>query len=113
MKFPVCVLGLGLAVVAGCASRQVQPVMVSASGATGYARVYPERLNTETATLVADKQKSAELSQTLGTRTRELKAGADPELLLVIVQQADEAGRSEAYATAFDEARGLRAFWDE
>jgi hypothetical protein len=97
----------------GCAGKQPQPIMISSAGATGYALDYPERLTAETNMLVADKQKATELSQTLGARTGELKAGADPALLLVIVRQADEVGRGEAFAAANDEARGLHSFWDE
>jgi hypothetical protein len=63
--------------------------------------------------LSADKQKATELTQKLGTRTSDLKPGADPALLLLIVQQADDAGRGEAFATANDQARGVRDFWEE
>jgi hypothetical protein len=87
--------------------------MISSAGAAGYALGYPERLSGETSTLVADRQKASELSRTLGTRSNDFKAGADPGLLLIIVQQADEAGRGEGFAEANDEARGLRSFWDE
>jgi hypothetical protein len=114
MRWTALPLLLALAsATSACAGNQVQPVMVSSAGSAGYALGYPDRLAAETTMLNADKQQAAELAQGLGTRTRELKAGADPELLYVVAQQADEAGRSRAYASAFDEGRRLRTFWEE
>jgi hypothetical protein len=107
---PLCLL---LLVAVGCADKQPKPVMVSAAGLPGYSIAYPDRLSGETAMLVADKQQAAEQSQKLGARTAELKPGADPAALLTIVQRADQAGRTEAFARANDEARSLRAFWQQ
>jgi hypothetical protein len=114
MKSSLSVTMLSLLLLSlGCAGRQPQPIMISSAGATGYALDYPQRLSAETNMLVADRQKASELSQGLGTRANELKAGADPGLVLLIVQQADEVGHSEGFAVANDEGRGLHSFWDE
>ena len=98
---------------AGCASKRPEPIMAPSAGLPSYAIGYPERLSAETAVLVADKQQAHDLSEKMATRPTELKPGANPELLLVIVKQADEAGRSEAFVQANAEARELRAFWEE
>jgi hypothetical protein len=101
-----------LALVA-CADKQPKPVMVSAAGLPSYAITYPDRLNAETTLLVADRQQATDQSQKLSARTRELKPGADPAAVLAVVQQADNAGRTEAFARANEEARSLHAFWEE
>src|SRR5690349_11283805 len=97
----------------GCASKKPEPIMAPSSGLPSYAITYPERLQAETTLLVADKQQAHDLSEKMATRTTELKPGSNPELMLVIVRQADEAGRSDAYVQANAESRQLRAFWDE
>src|SRR5262249_43030098 len=96
-----------------CAHKQPQPIMVSSAYGDGYALAYPQRLSAESDALAADKQKTAEVVPKLQSRQTELKPGADPTLGLIIVQQSDEVGRSEAFATANDEARGIREFWDD
>jgi hypothetical protein len=96
-----------------CADKRPKPIMVSSAGMPSYAISYPERLNTEATLLVADRQQASEQSQKLHTRTTDLKPGADPAMLLAIVRQADQAGRSEAFVQANAEARGLREFWEE
>jgi len=98
---------------AGCANRQPKPIMVSSAGAPGYALSYPERLEAETKLLEGDEQKAKELSEKLGTRRSELKPGADPAILLLIVQRADEDGRSQALAEATDDTRAVRTFWED
>lgn len=106
-------LALLLCTASACAGNQVQPVVGSPAGQTGYALGYPDVLAAETAALVADGEQAAELTQGLGQRTQELKPGADPELIFVIAKQADEAGRSRAYAEALEDGRALGAFWEE
>src|SRR5690349_12431595 len=100
-------------VLAACADKQPKPIMVSAAGLPSYAIGYPNRLTAETNILVADKQQADEQSQKLSTRAAELKPGADPTVVLVVVQQADQAGRTGAYASVVSEARNLREFWEE
>ena len=106
-------MGCLLLTAAGCADKQPKPVMVSAAGLPGYAISYPDRLSAEATMLAEDKKQAAEQSQKLNTRTSELKSGADPSALLTIVQRADQAGKTEAFARANAEARSLRAFWEE
>jgi len=103
---------LFLVVTAGCAGRQPKPIVVSSAQATGYALGYAEQLDAEAKTLVADKAQTAELLQRLKAG-RQLKPGADQELVLAIVAQSDEAGRGAAFAAANAEARQVRVFWDE
>jgi hypothetical protein len=100
-------------VLAACAEKQPQPIMVSAAGLPSYAIGYPNRLTAETNLLVADKQQADEQSQKLSTRAAELKPGADPTVVIVVVQQADQAGRTEAYARVNADSRSLREFWEE
>lgn len=102
-----------LLTLAACADKQPKPIMVSAAGLPSYAIGYPDRLGAETNLLIADKQQATEQSQKLSARTAELKPGADPAAVLAVVQQADNAGRTEAFARANQEARALRAFWEE
>ncbi len=97
----------------GCAHQQPQPILVSSGNAEGYALGYAELLSAETTELVDDKLKTTELAQKLETLKGGLKIDVDPQLLLLIVRQADEAGRSEAFANANEEDRRLRQFWDE
>lgn len=97
----------------GCADKQLQPVMVSSAGMPGYAVGYPSRLQAELALLDADRKQAAELPPSLPARAREFKPGPDPRLLPLIVRQADEAGRSEAYDATYAEVMGLQAFWNE
>jgi hypothetical protein len=100
-------------VLAACADKQPKPIMVSAAGLPSYAIRYPDHLTAETNMLVADKQQANEQSAKLSDRASELKPGADPEAMLAVVQQADQAGRTEAYARVNAEARSLREFWEE
>jgi hypothetical protein len=102
-----------LCTLAGCADKQPKPIMVSSAGLPSYAISYPERLNAEASLLTQDRQQASEQSQKLHARTTELKPGADPAMLLAIVKQADQAGRSEAFVLANAEARDLREFWAE
>jgi hypothetical protein len=102
-----------LLVATACADKQPKPVMAPAAGLPSYAVTYPDRLSAETALLVADKQQATEQSQKLNTRTTELKPGADPTVMLTIVRGADQSGKTEAYARANAEARGVRTFWEE
>jgi hypothetical protein len=97
----------------GCAAKQVEPVMVSSAGHPSYAIGYADRLGAETQQLVTDVQQAGEQSQALAARKDELKPGYNPELLLVVVRESDEAGRSEAFVRANAEARGLQEFWEE
>lgn len=105
---PCC---LALALVA-CADKRPKPVMVSAAGLPSYAIGYASHLTAETNLLIADKQQALEQSQQLNARTGELKPGADPAVVLVVVREADHSGHTEAYARAYEEARGLHAFWE-
>lgn len=107
--FAPCCLAL---VLAGCADKQPKPIMVPASGLPSYAIGYASRLTAETNLLIADKQQASEQVQQLNARTRELKPGADPAVVLVVVREADHAGHTEAFKRAYEEARGLRAFWE-
>lgn len=107
-----CSLLLALAASAACADKQPRPVVVSGAGLPGYAVGYASRLTVETNLLITDKQQANELSQQLSTRTGELKAGADPAVVLAVVREADHAGHTDAFARAYEEARGLRAFWE-
>jgi hypothetical protein len=100
-------------VLAACADKQPKPIMASAAGLPSYAIRYPDQLTVETNLLVVDKQQANEQSQKLSARTSELKPGADPTVVLAVVQQADHAGRTEAFARVNAEARNLRAFWEE
>ncbi|HMI93759.1 MAG TPA: hypothetical protein VK509_20435, partial [Polyangiales bacterium] len=90
---------------AACADKQPKPIMVSAAGLPSYAIRYPDQLTAETNLLVADKQQAAEQSVKLSARTSELKPGADPIVVLAVVQQSDQAGRTEAFARVNADAR--------
>ena len=98
---------------AACADKQPKPIVVSAAGLPSYAIRYPDRLNAETALLVADKQQASEQSQKLSAAAGGLKPGADPAAVLVVVRQADQSGRTEAFAQANAESRSLHVFWEE
>ena len=100
-------------VLVACADKQPKPIMVSAAGLPSYAIRYPDRLNAETALLVADKQQASEQSQKLSAAAGGLKPGADPAAVLVVVRQADQSGRTEAFAQANAESRSLHVFWEE
>jgi hypothetical protein len=111
--FRWAILGALTASSSACASKQVQPVMVSSAGASGYALVYPDRLRAEVELLQASRKQAAELPPSIATRARDFKPIADPQLYVLIVQRADESGRSEAYDAAYEEALGLNRFWEE
>jgi hypothetical protein len=97
----------------GCASGQLKPVMVSSAASPAYALNYPERLHGEVTSFDLNMQELVGPKQTKAPSLADLKPGADPEVLFVVVQQADYAGRTEAYAAAHDEFAGVDAFWDE
>ena len=97
----------------GCASKQVQPVMVSSAASPAYALNYPERFHEELTLLDLNMQELVGSKQAQAPSLRDFKPGADPEVLYVVVEQADYAGRSEAYAAAHDEFAGVHASWDE
>jgi hypothetical protein len=102
-----------LLMLAACADKQPKPITVSAAELPSYAVAYPDRLASETELLVTDKQQADEQSQKLSTRAGELKPGADPATMIVVVRQSDQAGRTEAFARANGQVRDLRAFWEE
>jgi len=102
-----------LLTLAACADKQPKPIVVSAAGLPSYAIGYADRLNAETILLIADKRQATEQWQKLSARTGELKPGADPAAVLAVVQQADHAGRTEAFARANEQGRSLHAFWEE
>lgn len=104
---PCCLL----LVLAACADNQPKPIMVSAAGLPSYAIGYADRLQAEADVLVADKQQASEQSQKLSAAAGGLKPGADPAAVLAVLHQADQAGRTEAFAQANAEARSLHAFW--
>lgn len=106
---PCCLLLL----LAACADKQPTPIVVSAAGLPSYAIRYADRLNAETAMLVADKKQASEQSQKLSAAAGGLKPGADPAAVLAVVQQADQSGRTEAFAEANAESHDLHAFWEE
>jgi hypothetical protein len=96
-----------------CADKQPKPNMVPASEIPAYAVAYPDRLTAETEQLVTDKQHATEQSEKLSARASDLKPGADPAVMIVVVRQSDEAGRTAAFADESRAARDLRAFWKE
>lgn len=63
--------------------------------------------------LAEDKAEAQRLNGELGGRASEIKGNDHGELLLAIVEAADEAGRGEAFAAAREEARIVRAFANE
>ena len=102
-----------LLILTACADTQPKPNMVPASEIPAYAVAYPDRLTAETEQLVADKQHATEQSEKLSARASDLKPGADPAVMIVVVRQSDEAGRTAAFADENRAARDLRAFWKE
>jgi hypothetical protein len=102
-----------LLILLACADKQPKPIMASSATLPSYAIGYADRLTAETEQLVTDKQQAQEQSQKLSTRAADLKPGSDPETVLAVLRQADEAGRTDAYVRANAEARTLRAFWEE
>jgi hypothetical protein len=96
-----------------CADKQPKPNMVPASEIPAYAVAYPDRLTAETEQLVAAKQHATEEAEKLSARASDLKEGADPAVMIVVVRQSDEAGRTAAFADQNRAARDLRAFWKE
>lgn len=97
----------------GCASKQPTPIVNSSAGAAGYALGYPEALTGASATLVQDMTQASLISQKLRGRASDLKPGADPKLVLFIVEQSDAAGRGEAFASAHADEAALRDFWED
>lgn len=97
----------------GCAGRQAQSTVASSAEASHYALQYPEQLEAESALLAEDKAEVQRLNGELAGRASEIKGNDHGELLLEIVDKADEAGRGESFAEARAEARVVRAFINE
>jgi hypothetical protein len=108
---PRLVLLCAASLLLGCAGRHLTPNIESSADVSHYALVYPAALEASRKQLVEDKTRATELSNQI--RERQLKTSADPELLLDIVERADQAGRSRAFVGAQREARTFRAFWEE
>jgi len=102
-----------LLMLVACADKQPKPNMVPASEIPAYAVAYPDRLTAETEQLVADKQHATEQSEKLSDRASDLKPGADPAVMVVVLRQSDQAGRTAAFADESRAAHDLRAFWKE
>jgi hypothetical protein len=101
-----CLLG-------ACAGQQMQPTMASSVDSVAYAQRYPETLESTRTLLAEEKTQAQSLSAGLAAQTKELKTPVDTDLLLEIVDAADDAGKSEAMAQAHAQDRAVRAFWEE
>jgi hypothetical protein len=102
-----------LVALTACAGSRNQPRLHSAAESTAYALQYPETLASAQRTFAADKQLAHALSNGLAARVNEIKVGAEPALPLRVVDEADAAGTSEAYARARTEERSFSTFWAE
>jgi hypothetical protein len=106
------ILGVAAALPA-CAGQPLKPAMVSSADTTSYAAAYPEELERTRARLAEEKTRAQSLSAGLAAEASGLKPPIDSELILEIVDAANEAGQSEAFAAAADQERAVRRFWDE
>jgi hypothetical protein len=87
--------------------------MVSSADSAVYAQRYPAELESTRTRLAEEKTQAQTLSAGLAAETKDLKTPIDSELVLEIVDAADEAGKSEALAKAREADRAVRAFWEE
>jgi hypothetical protein len=117
---PLCITGHQTVVAAvlvvttsSCAARQTQPVIASSADASTYALRYPGDLEVSAKALSDDKAEAQTLSSDLSQRSATLEGAKDADLLLAIVQRADEAGRGQAFVSAREEARIVRSFYEE
>ena len=96
-----------------CAGSRLEPTVESSSSGPGYAVLYPETLAAATERFAADKERAHALSSALPQRAGDLKPGGDRELLLRVVNEADEAGRSQRLRGELAEQRAVERFWAE
>ncbi len=110
--FHACVLTLSLSSLAACSSSGARPVLASSAAQPGYAVKYADDLGATTKAIADRQAEEKQLSTGFGARIDELKK-TDWDKVLAIVEKADEAGKSAAYADAQAEANGVRTFFND
>jgi hypothetical protein len=101
---------LALSLLGACA-HNASSTLHSSAASTGYALHYPELLAAAEKQLAADARRAHELDVSLA-KLDQLKV-SDRELCERVIDQADRAGTSDAYARARNDDRSIAAFWDD
>ena len=106
-----CLL-IAMGLLAGCAQRNNEPEVASSASQPGYAKRYPAELSHAKTEFVAQRDAGKELVDKLGEFPDELN---DPDWNVVgqVYRHADSEGRSQAYASRFEEAATVNKFFAE
>src|SRR5688572_27119632 len=103
---------LGLALPAasfGCSNQKPAPLYASSAGEAGYAERFPDQLASARGRMAEHQSKSTRMMQSFNTYPGELKDPSWP-VVLDVVDKADTAGRSGAYAERLGEVENVAAF---
>ena len=96
-----------------CATAPVQPEAASSAAQSGYATTYPDELQGAAKGFGDDRALTRNLTTGLPQRGNDLKGPADATVLTNIVDRADEAGKSRAFAARREENEAARGFWED
>jgi hypothetical protein len=99
---------IALVFLSACAHRAQEPLH-SSSNATSYALRYPQLLAAARNALEADDRRAHELNAAI---VKPIKV-SDPSLPRRVIDEADEAGTSDAFAQAYVSERSVAQLWSE
>jgi hypothetical protein len=106
---PLLLFCVGVAV-AACSRPEKEPVLASSAGQPAYALRYADELAATTRAMGDDQQQAQKLESGFAMRTDEVKK-PDWELVRVVVDESDTAGKSADFHDAHGEVDAVRAFW--
>lgn len=107
----VAVMVLGLAPV-GCGGSKRGPVAASSAAEAGYAVRFPDELEAMVARFDDRQRETRRLSQGFAAYADQVK-DVKKDLVIGVVDRADQAGRSQSYAEAQHEAARVQTFFRE
>jgi hypothetical protein len=97
---------------AGCSSSSGRPVLASSASQPSYAVRYADGIAGATKAIADRKAEEQTLTTGFAAHVDELKK-PDWDKVLLIVERADEAGKSASFAEAHSESTAARTFWTE
>jgi methyl-accepting chemotaxis protein len=112
MKKPVLIAAFVVCCAAACSNQKPEPLYGSSSSQSGYAERYPESLGSARSRFSEQEGEAKQGSQDFATYPDQLNDPSWPDVL-VVVEKADEAGRSAAYVERLQEVQHVQAFFKE
>jgi hypothetical protein len=112
MRKGVIITALVLLAGAACSNEKPEPLTASSANQAGYAERYPEALAGSHGRFGEQESEAKRVAQTFPSYPDGLSDPSWPDYLIV-VEKADEAGRSGAYVERLEEVMHVQAFFEE